>query len=304
MPSRTSQVRFGSSSTSKMRTLCAAWCQPSGGKYGESASSPVCPNGEWPTSWPSAIASASGSLRHSAAASERAICVTCSVCVRRVTKWSPSGLRKTWVLCFSRRNALEWMIRSRSRSNAVRNSSGSSGRSRPRLLDRAGGGRAEALLLGLAGEAVAAQQSSGGAHLLHGPMMPLGTPPRACSVADNDGRGRSRRQADQRRRRRLQHLEALVRPGGGLEVGDPVRRRRAGRGLAPIGLDDRCRRLPQPLAGPHPAGALAGGAGLDRLQRRRLALGRVSRHESARPRPGGPDPQAIDGYPADFDLRM
>ena len=85
MPSRTSQVRFASSSTSQMRTLCAAWCQPSGAKYGESASSPVCPNGEWPTSWPSAIASASGSLRLSAAASERATWVTCIVCVRRVT---------------------------------------------------------------------------------------------------------------------------------------------------------------------------------------------------------------------------
>ena len=32
-------------------------------------------------------------------------------------KWSPSGSRKTCVLCFSRRNALEWTIRSRSRSN-------------------------------------------------------------------------------------------------------------------------------------------------------------------------------------------
>ena len=35
MPSRTSQVRLRSSSTSKMRTLCAAWCQPPVvGKYG------------------------------------------------------------------------------------------------------------------------------------------------------------------------------------------------------------------------------------------------------------------------------
>ena len=79
------------------------------------------------------MASASGSFRLSAVASERATWVTCIVWVRRVTKWSPSGLRKTWVLCLSRRNALEWMIRSRSRSKAVRNSSGSSGRSRPRL---------------------------------------------------------------------------------------------------------------------------------------------------------------------------
>ena len=62
---------------------------------------------------------------------------TWRVWVRRVTKWSPSGLRKTWVLCLRRRNALEWMIRSRSRSNAVRNVSGSSGRARPReVADR------------------------------------------------------------------------------------------------------------------------------------------------------------------------
>ena len=125
---------------------------------GDSASSPVWPNGEWPTSWPSAIASASGSLRLSAAASARAIWVTCSVCVRRVTKWSPSGLMKTCVLCLSRRNAFEWMIRSRSRSNAVRNSSGSSGRSRPRLAAGARRGRAQPLLFGLAGEAVATTQ--------------------------------------------------------------------------------------------------------------------------------------------------
>ena len=71
MPSRTSQVRLRSSSTSKMRTLWAAWCQPPVvGKYGERASSPVCPKGEWPTSWPSAMASASVSLSDSAAASD------------------------------------------------------------------------------------------------------------------------------------------------------------------------------------------------------------------------------------------
>ena len=34
MPSRTSHVRLASSSTSKMRTLCAAWCHSSGAKYG------------------------------------------------------------------------------------------------------------------------------------------------------------------------------------------------------------------------------------------------------------------------------
>src|SRR5581483_3690537 len=44
---------------------------------------------------------------------------------------SPSGARNTWVLCFSRRNALAWTIRSRSRWKAVRSGSGSSSRSRP-----------------------------------------------------------------------------------------------------------------------------------------------------------------------------
>src|SRR4029079_11847657 len=39
---------------------------------------------------------------------------------------------KTWVLCFRRRNALEWMIRSRSRSKAVRRGSDVSGRVLPR----------------------------------------------------------------------------------------------------------------------------------------------------------------------------
>ena len=78
------------------------------------------------------MASARVSLRPSARASERATWVTCRVWVSRVTKWSPSGLRKTCVLCLSRRNAFACRIRSRSRSNAVRSGSSGSGRSRPR----------------------------------------------------------------------------------------------------------------------------------------------------------------------------
>jgi hypothetical protein len=38
----------------------------------------------------------------------------------RFVEASPSGFMNTWVLCLSRRNAFEWMIRSRSRSNTVR----------------------------------------------------------------------------------------------------------------------------------------------------------------------------------------
>ena len=43
----------------------------------------------------------------------------------------PAGEKKTWVLCFSRRKALQWMMRSRSRWNAGRmSSSGSAGAAR------------------------------------------------------------------------------------------------------------------------------------------------------------------------------
>ena len=45
----------------------------------------------------------------------RAIWDTSRVWVRRVRYKSPSGERKTWVFCLSRRKALQWMIRSRSR---------------------------------------------------------------------------------------------------------------------------------------------------------------------------------------------
>src|SRR4051812_30890717 len=46
----------------------------------------------------------------------------------------------TWVLCLSRRNALEWTIRSRSRWNGVRWSESSSGMSRRPGYERAASG--------------------------------------------------------------------------------------------------------------------------------------------------------------------
>ena len=78
------------------------------------------PNGEWPRSWPSAIASVRSSFSRSARATLRLIPDTSSVCVSRVRKWSPCGAMNTWVLPFSRRNDLQCTIRSRSRWNGVR----------------------------------------------------------------------------------------------------------------------------------------------------------------------------------------
>src|SRR5690554_288425 len=131
MPSSTSQLRLRGSSRERVRTPWAE-CSHSPSTKKVSASSPVWPKGEWPTSWARQIASVRSSLSPSARAMARPTWVTWMVWVIRVTKWSPSGLRNTWVLCFRRRKALEWTIRSRSRSKAVRNSSGSSSTARPR----------------------------------------------------------------------------------------------------------------------------------------------------------------------------
>ena len=49
-----------------------------------SASSPACPNGGWPRSWPSAIASVRSSLSRSARATVREMPTTSSVWVSRV----------------------------------------------------------------------------------------------------------------------------------------------------------------------------------------------------------------------------
>ena len=59
--------------------------------------------------------SAAGCARSSAP-----ICATSSECVSRVRNRSPSWLTKTCVLYSSRRNAVEWTMRSRSRWNSVR----------------------------------------------------------------------------------------------------------------------------------------------------------------------------------------
>ncbi|CPL73399.1 Uncharacterised protein [Bordetella pertussis] len=68
-------------------------------------------------------------------ASVRAIWATSRLWVRRVRNRSPSWLTKTWVLYSRRRNALEWMMRSRSRWNSVRFSGGGSLCLRPRVFD-------------------------------------------------------------------------------------------------------------------------------------------------------------------------
>ena len=49
-----------------------------------SASSPACPNGVWPMSWPSPIASTRSSFSRSARATTREIADVSSVCVIRV----------------------------------------------------------------------------------------------------------------------------------------------------------------------------------------------------------------------------
>ena len=76
------------------------------------------------------IASVRSSLRRSARATVREICVTSSVCVSRVRKWSPSGEMNTCVLCLRRRNARQWTTRSRSRWNGVRSEQSCSGTAR------------------------------------------------------------------------------------------------------------------------------------------------------------------------------
>ncbi len=77
MPSRTSAVRFSPrpsrSSTSTTRTECSLWwnSDPYARSERSSASSPVWPNGGWPRSWPSAIASVRSSFSLSARATAR-----------------------------------------------------------------------------------------------------------------------------------------------------------------------------------------------------------------------------------------
>ena len=71
-----------------------------------SASWPAWPNGVWPRSCASAIASTRSSFRRRLRATERPICATSRLCVSRVRNRSPSWLTKTWVLYSSRRKAV------------------------------------------------------------------------------------------------------------------------------------------------------------------------------------------------------
>jgi len=133
MPSRTGSVRLRSSSTSTTRSECSLWRNPvpkRSRRQASSTASPMCPNGGWPRSCPTPMASVRSSLRRSARATVRETCVTSSVWVSRVRKWSPSGATNTCVLCFSRRKALLWTIRSRSRWKGVRRRQSASSRAR------------------------------------------------------------------------------------------------------------------------------------------------------------------------------
>ena len=157
-----------------MRTLCAAWCQPSGGKYGDSASSPVWPNGEWPTSWPSAIASASGSLRLSAAG-QRA---------RDLGDLHRVRQARDEVVALRVEEDLGLVLQPPERLGVddpvpVALERGAElvrllGPLPPTARRRPGGGRAQPLLIRLARLPVAATKSALGADLLHRPMMPWG----------------------------------------------------------------------------------------------------------------------------------
>ena len=87
MPSRTAAVRFSRSSFSTTRSECSLWRKPRPKRsrpQASSTASPMCPNGGWPTSCPSPIASVRSSLSRSARATVREIWVASSVCVSRV----------------------------------------------------------------------------------------------------------------------------------------------------------------------------------------------------------------------------
>ena len=91
MPSRTSHVRLSprpsrsSRSTTRSEcSLCRKPRPPRSRTTSSSACSPACPNGGWPRSWPSPIASTRSSFSRSARATPRAMPVVSSVCVSRV----------------------------------------------------------------------------------------------------------------------------------------------------------------------------------------------------------------------------
>jgi hypothetical protein len=104
--------------------------------------------------------------------------VTCIVCVSRVTKWSPSGLRKTLRLVLQAAECLRVddpiAVALERRAKIVR-------RLIPGAAPRARGarrGRAEALLFRLASLTVASVKGRGRADLLHGSIMPDPRPAR------------------------------------------------------------------------------------------------------------------------------
>ena len=132
MPSRTSHVRFSVSAIratarcgeSRGRSARAGRRRAPPRRRGRTAYGPCRDRGRPPRS--------RSSFSRRARATPRAIAVVSSVCVIRVRKWSPAGSMKTCVLPFSRRNAFECRIRSRSRWNGVRTRHSSSSRARPR----------------------------------------------------------------------------------------------------------------------------------------------------------------------------
>ena len=116
---------------------------------------------------------------------ERATWVTCSVCVSRVTKWSPSGFRKTWVLCLSRRNALACRMRSRIPLERGPQRVLGLGTHAPRLAAARDRRRGQLLLGAFAGRPVDAVERPAG----H-PQSPSATPSSA-STASHTMRGAS-----------------------------------------------------------------------------------------------------------------
>ena len=153
-------------------------------------------------------------LRSAAArARRRARCRSSRACAScRVRKWSPSGSMKTCVLPFSRRNAFEWTIRSRSRWNGVRSRHSSSGGA-ARASVRANGERRQPLLLVLANAR------------LEGVGNPSGELRHASSALDDDRDG-----------------AAVRAPGGAGDVRRPGRAEEDDHGCDLLGLGEPAER--------------------------------------------------------------
>ena len=122
IPSITWSVRFNPlpffSKWVTSLTDCLLWWNPSGSILLRTLS-PICPNGVWPKSCPSAVASTKSSLKFNALAIDLTICETSITCVNLVVKWSPIGATKTWLLCFSLLKEFVWIILSLSLWNYV-----------------------------------------------------------------------------------------------------------------------------------------------------------------------------------------